>query len=584
MQLRSLAWLLLVSCNAAPGSAPGRVPYACTRNSDCSVGTCNEEFGFCTQTWERSVSLLLEITPQASDPIYGGARFVGIVDRFGFSDAPLAFDVPPRVRVSGSIKSQVCARPNTSTLAATIRFSPQERLWGVPLPDYELHTELTIGNVDYSFAGAIPQGNYDIYVLPDSVGHGDAECGLVPLLYRNQTVGTSLNLDLPVPDKLNLRLPWRTGLERWTVDLIHPLTGDRLSTRTELVGPKDEENSVSVTLSYSPARGPDFIETGAELVRLSPPPGEVAPNVLLERGALELLSPGQGVISGAPEFGERVDVEAWIWARGKTELGAAGSARFTAVELSELLPGLFATFETVADFDPSGLLSAKLYPGQYRVQLFPSPESGLAGFEHLLRVWPEAIRGQAGQVLEAPAGARLRGTLSTNDGALTVPGIQIQAQAALRATTENQFRARPRHALTGSAGDFALEPMDCGECREESGALVDVSVRPDPSTGLPWATLHDVAVFGERELPAIVLPPPLAQRMRLTFGRSPLSGALVRAYVVVDRDHVPIADPLRLPFCRPRLDERCSLTAVQVAETRSDSSGEVLLLLAPGIQ
>ena len=84
----------LAACGVREQATPrGReVPFACDADEDCPGGSCLAEVGICTRGDGRLTKLLFEVTPQASDPIYGGARFLT------FGDISAAPEMSPNVR------------------------------------------------------------------------------------------------------------------------------------------------------------------------------------------------------------------------------------------------------------------------------------------------------------------------------------------------------------------------------------------------------------------------------------------------------------------------------------------------------
>jgi hypothetical protein len=90
----------------------------------------------------------------------------------------------------------------------------------------------------------------------------------------------------------------------WLVDVVHPVTGEVLSNRAtlQLHQPTAGSSEYRASIAYSLVTGSDYTDMGQELVRLSPPEGEVAPVILMHRAGLEVFTPGQARIEGLPAF------------------------------------------------------------------------------------------------------------------------------------------------------------------------------------------------------------------------------------------------------------------------------------------
>src|SRR5688572_20834904 len=140
-----LGFTLLLGAGAAcsvrsePAPLEHPVPFACTTDSDCATGRCLSDFGICTQDPSQLTTFLFEVTPQASDPVYGGARFLTRKDlrledlmaaeARGIPPGWLELNVRPRVPVRGSVLAPpdqdrgTCASRAGSTLPVTLTFT-----------------------------------------------------------------------------------------------------------------------------------------------------------------------------------------------------------------------------------------------------------------------------------------------------------------------------------------------------------------------------------------------------------------------------------------------------------------------------
>jgi hypothetical protein len=303
---------------------------------------------------------------------------------------------------------------------------------------------------------------------------------------------------------------------------------------------------------------------------------------------------------------------------------------------------VIAAFSSSARVDARGEVRAQLLPGKYRIRVTPPGASVvdlglLAGFESTLTVWPDDGGGaaaQAGRVIEVPPAISLEGRVVTASGSperdgqaaraagTAIRGVEVRASSGslnrgacpqplgsqdpaqlacerrraivLRdALAEDPFVPRTRSAHSTGDGRFRVDGLDCGQCRPGSGARFDVSIRPSLEAGLAWQVRHSVDLYTTSSIETFRLPTPAAARLRLTYGgatpaaqSSPraLSGALVRAYVLVDDQSELVRDPRDLVPCVAMPipgGGRCLRSLLQVAEMRSGADGELLLLLPP---
>jgi len=649
-----LCFVLACSVQREATSLQRDVPFACEQDTDCPAGSCLSEFGICTRSSGRLENLLFEVTPQPSDPVYGGARFLTVLD---VSSAPPAGDwielaVRPRVPVTGQVvaapEQQACLRPGQSTLRVALTFTPREQLLGLSLPSYELETTIDENVLENVFRGALPPGRYDVYMRPITAGAGP-DCRAIPQLFRNRSVGlvqgaaARLELVQPPPSTLLLKVTWRASLEGWRLDVVHPVSGEVLSTEAVLHGSDLDPTTgiVEATLNYSRQDPVSTLRPADELVRLRPPDGVAAGTVLFERLGLEAITRGEGSIGDVTRFGAPIRFQAWVWKRDTDDTPVPGLVSFAAVDLDEVNEGVLASFEAAATVDATGQVNANLLPGRYRVRFTPPgaemPNLGLmTSYEKMVTVWPTpAPDMQGGHVIDVPEALDLDGRVvaDTNDIPLrrvdiraapayadrnlcppdmmgmTAPACeQPRAPVLRRALAEDPFIPRTRNGLSDSDGRFTIQGLDCGRCEPDAPTYFDLTVRPDVSTGLPWLVKMSVDPARDKQVLAdnpLRIPMPVARPMRVTYGEPApdagtvaddvieeprttgrLSGALVRVFAILDNQGHLVTHPEGLSECLSvsAPDGRCLQSLIQVAEARTGSDGEFLLLLPPDVE
>jgi hypothetical protein len=651
---------LLLACDVSQEatSLERDVPFACDSDGDCPEGSCLAQFGICTRSDGKLENLLFEVTPQASDPVYGGARFLvveNVASALGEGQRA-TLNVRPRVPVTGRVlvppELESCLWLARSTLPVALTFTPREQLLGLSLPSYEIKTSFDASIVEYVFEGSLPPGSYDVYMLPEyeSLNRQSLsdDCRAIPQIFRNRSIGLgagtgeSLELNQPQPWSLRLTIPWEERLDGWTLDMVHPVTGEVISNVVELrAGDRDANtNTLVATLNYSTAEF-DFIGQAEELVRLAPPRGVAAGTMLFQRSALA-TAPGEGTITNVASFGTPVAFQAWVWKKGETDSPVPGSVAFSSLELDQVDDGVFASFETTAMVDATGQVNVTLLPGRYRVRVTPPAlemvNLGLmAGYETSVTVWADEDGSlQGGHVIEVPPARFLSGQVLADTDGSPLRRVEIRASATdprrnlcpeppddasptcerprapvlQRALAQDPYIPRTRNGLSESDGTYTVDGLDCGRCEREATTPFDLTARPEISTGLPWvvrAGVDPIAETSDSPVAALRIPLPVARPMRVTYGDPirtvgpdkkegtaddpevtwHLSGALVRVFAVLDGEGRVVADPESLPPCisaESPESANCAESLIQVAEARTDSDGGFLLLLPPDLE
>ncbi|MEO8181606.1 MAG: hypothetical protein ABI895_22450 [Deltaproteobacteria bacterium] len=669
--MRWLAWLIsgaAFGCSVLPDTASDapQAPLTCADDSECRDGHCLTAFGVCSQPEGELSRLLFEVTPPASDPVYGGARFLTIADLSaadlkgvpgrGIEAGWIELNVLPRVPVSGSVQApdQAACLSMARTLPVTLTFTPSQRLFGLPVPSYDLTSGFDESTGEYTFRGSLPPGNYDVYMRPDTAALSE-DCIAIPQIFHNQQIGNSmLRLEQQPPAPLQLTILGDDNHDGWVVDMVHPVTGELISNRVRLSAANRDPvtNTLRAKLYYSTEPKPDPPESsdapestdmpevmleGEELVRLTPPPNVAAGTVFLQRSGIELATSGEGQIGDVFKFGKPVQYRAWVWKERAFDSPVPAIVSFAARELDEVADGIPTSFESSARVDPRGQVQVSLLPGRYRVRVTP-PGIDLANLgllsssESSITVWPNELDdpvAQGGHVIEVHAAVYLGGRVVADAGGQPLAGVEVRADAASsiqgacmaptkeqpappcdrrartavlrKALAQDPFIPRTRNALSGSDGGFVIDGLDCSQCEPGAGARFDLSVRPPPEMRLPWLVVRGNDVYlSQTRRSALRVPQPVAHAMRLTYGDPTpiaagsnaggvvpgLAGALIRVYALIDEQTKIVSDAESSIPCVTIPDSpgrRCVQSVLQVAELRSGSDGEFLLLLPPNL-
>jgi hypothetical protein len=667
LRFPTLAATLLVlaaspACNVhlAGDASEGGATNTCERSADCAAGTCR--FGACVAAEGALETLLLEIVPPASAPGIGGVRVLDIADGFSVSRNDLELNLPRVASLRGFLRAydpevqQACLQGAASTLPVRVTFTPRERSIGLSGGTYVATTTLSesrssshpcrdsyaTGMREHDLSVNVPVGRYDIYVEPLEL---DDACAIAPaLLEENLQIeagNVCLKLAASRPEELRVLVEWRgafegvRSLDRWSVDLVHPITGQVLSTRGALSAAsvtttQNDVPAYEVRLWMSPLPGGQK----RELVRLTPPEGAFAPVIQLERSALVAVTPGtsDALIGNLDPFPAPVQLEGWVWRDADFERGrevpVPATVLLTATRLDGIAPGIFASYATAAEVGADGRLVAAVLPGAYRARVVPTVGSGLSAFETVLEVpctrlaaepdrcalreseTPEVV--QAGRVLRVPAAARVTGTVRSALGSEAVEGAMVTGVAGLtrarvcaadaggvcaaspvgvleRALGEDRFAPRGVSALVID-GRFAIDEADCALCQQSEGAIFDFLVRPADGSGFSWGIRSGVVIQGDTELGSIAVPLPTVHRGRVQLPQAdapvPIGGALIRAYAFRLSDGSVTSDA-DLPACNagelePSSD--CIRSVLQVAETRAAADGTFSLFVPASVE
>lgn len=619
---------LLTACSVddldAYADAPGE--NSCQNNSQCGGQQCDARFAACVARQGDLDGVLLEIAPPTSVRGYGGFRFFQEQTDLARSSQDLDVVLPVVTQVTGQLATTDpdalanCPFAGQTTLPARVTFTPTEQVLGLNVVAYQGSTQVADG--EYSFELALPEGEYDVYIEPllevsEDTAIPTEGCLLVPQLSRGIVVSgdrVELTFNQATPLPLDVAVVAPSGFQEWLVDLIHPVTGQVLSTRKALEQATDAAE-YHAAIHYSLVTGTDYASTGQELVRLTPPEGLKEPVVLMSRAGLEVFTPGQAVIENLEPFGGFLDFEVSVVQKGDSDTPVLGTVTFSATKLLDVADGVFTSFEVTAEIDVEGGASARLLPGEYRVRTTPLPDSGYSASETTITVSSSSTEVQR---IEVPRAVELRGRLGLPGGIESLIGTEVFVDPTAlgdscdgsdgatcaprfdpvlsRALAEDPFLPRQAVGLVDEHARFAIDDVDCGACEADNGVLFDVSLRPPQSSRLPWFVKTPVAVAADLDLGVLSLGYPVIHQgqLRVTDAScaSPescvLPGALVSAYVLIDDTGEVVTDPAALPRCTTVANttlsadgSRCVRAALKVAETRADDTGHFELLL-PG--
>jgi hypothetical protein len=580
------------------------VTNTCESDSDCGAGVCSDNQ--CRSRKGSFDTLLLAVTPPTGTSPAAGLQFLTRKEGLSLSGGNLTLSLDAVAQVTGEVtldkyrctpqfddKGAILVTAHDTSIPVVISLTPSAGALGVYSPAAVVQTTL-INSSYFSFALNVPPGDYDVYVQP--LPQDDATCVVPPELQRSLSVAGDkfvLGVPLPEPSSFEFHVTWPAGdgaLNRWTVDMLDPVSGLVISNRAQLAVSAAGKTDYVATVYYLPVLGDTSTLKAQELVRLSPPEDQIAPSVLLQRSALGLFDANKGTLSDLTALPTSVHVYGQVTKMATPEPVAA-TVTLVATKINGIDPGVLASFVRTVSVPKTGLFDLDLLPGSYRVSAIPATDLGSdptsnddstlaeASVDWLVADTPST---QAGKVIELnqalPINGAAFGYRAVGDTLVTpVTTALVQAVASSASTNISVLDQALGQALpvpragTGSvstSGDFSL--------LGDSGTF-DVSVRPLAATGFPWLVMPNVGVgtaaansaganLGTRGLPLPVLYRGTVTQAGSNPDPDPVPGALIRAYVYTLNGEYTS-------------DWSKADSLVQVAETRADQDAAFTLLI-----
>lgn len=595
-----------------PPDAKPSASNTCSESSDCATGSCRD--GVCSARSTQLQALLLELTPPNTQARFRGAPsyYPLRVDPRKGSANEVSIVYPKAVRGDVSL---VFGAADCRPSPVEVSFVPVEMHLGLDVTRYSTISEVGTAIVDkkhvdtHRFAlTGIPEGTYDVY-LEDArlVDNSDRpECEVAPQSIRRLLIGSNesaskyvSNLTQTEARSLRVIVPWSPQFDAWEVDVIHPVTRERLSSRGTLAEPTEASPTASVSLRLSKLAGTDVTGSNQELLRLTPPPGIAAPTITMVLAGLEVFERGEAQVPELGELAAPVKYQVWVW-RSAQGGRVAGTVHFKALSLESIPTGVSATFERREDIGPGGLVEVALPPGKYLARVTPLAGEERAQQETEVTVWlPTGNVGetQGGHVIVVPEASRVHGRVRFGAG-LPPTGTQVLATGlegwpeAFLPQPEESFLRGGNTLVDGD--EFTIGGLSCRGCEGgSSGALYNVVVRPAERSGLPWIVSVGEHIDGpDVQLADLNMELPFVWSGKLmvetSAGPIPLPRFSVRAFALLGKDGQPLAE-VDLPRCNELTSNEvetlpCVARALEVASTRTSTDGAFTLLLPQQIQ
>jgi len=560
----------------------------CVDESECGGGVCDE--GVCKAPAGQFGKLLFEVTAPANAAEFAGVGFL-ISQDISTSGGNLDISLGSVAKVSGSATPTKGGYANcelsygdiaSTTAPVKVTFTPSARLLGLPVEKYVAKSAKSASKGTYEFEANIPPDEYDVYVEPDpdSSAYLPTSCPVVPQLFRVAVdpAEVTLNLTLAPPSELQLDVLWpisqnvgkQLALQDWNVDMIDPTSGRVISAPAKLeatTSPTDPNNQhFTATVEYTAL--PEGAGAGSELVRIKPPEGVSAPTLVMERGALEALTPGKAKVDQLEQLPQPVvlDELTLVDSDGaRLELDNA-AVRFVSTKLDiAAQPGTQAFFERTEQAQAGVVAGVELLPGEYEVYVAPPPDSGFATTTASLTVGTSGPAWQGGKTVTMEPVSDVGGRVLTPggeaaEGATVFPIASPAAITPLQvAVGSKPFPPLAQSGLVGADGQFGFNA--------DPGAF-DLSIRPAEGSDFAWLVRPNVEVqSGTHDLGEMTLPLPVVYQGVVTVpGGVLLPGAKINAYLFLDAGGYTA-------------DRSGASSVVQVGETRTGEDGSFQLFL-----
>ena len=626
---RMTALLVMGLLNQACGSAGNDYP-----GSGGSAGSNN--CVNCVSGQIPYTEFLVEMRPRSSDRDYGGLNYFSTVMASELSTG-LLVENPANLSLSviAPDSAQSCSFLQGRSVPFTVNFTPIQSRLGLSLSQ-TVSTSALVNQAWTADENALSTrhgvtvrtapGYYDIEIVPaiselleEELVSG-SPCYLPPQIFRNVEVlsgEAAVEFKIAEPKQLSVN-GLGAAFEGWQLDVVHPVTGERLSPAITLSGAE------AIQLPLGEVTGPDFMAVGSEVIRLSGPKGSVLPRFWFHRSGVEIFKPLVADLPVVPSVWKPVDYKTKIVDASDDALGLADvKIVFNAIQLSAVPAGVEGTYSTSTTSDENGEISVPLFPGTYSVELIPQQGDGYSnkGIEIEIGDGLDAAVGAATIALSKalkiefsyllPSEIGLQLTLSPSqryrlpcalDASKTsledsVPCFR-QSNAVL-AALQGRNPVAPRARSTTQLGDEVtrdaapIESLDCPECELGKDAWYDLSILSNVSGTSPIYYLRDIRL-NQSGLSSggNSLSPQLSKAISRTVSIgfrgeqtkvSPFSGVGVRLYVPINRegDVLSSTKGLRLCINEPTLSKEAYIEAGinclagyrLVAESSSDDNG-----------
>lgn len=578
----AMAGALLLSaagCNLgfSEDAAPDQQHNICSSSDQCRGGVCLG--GICRAQSTDLGALLLHVTPPSGTPVIAGVGFTSVVEELAFGSGPTGYEINLGAlsMLSGAVVAEDISQENCvddasvsaakdvkdGSIAARMTFIPRARLLGLSVPSYSIDVTDTQSD-SYQLDLHIPPGRYDVYVQPQATLDG---CVLPPYLALDREIEpgrVALDVNLPEPKALRVRvLGSGLDLRGWTIEIVERDSGRRLSNRAPIEQVNDGLEEYTALVAYSQVEGRENAPA-SELVLLAPPDYVTGPSVYVERSVVELFQDGGGLIDQLRTLPRPVTFSARVGI-GKSIDPVPAKVLLLATRLASTGPGTVAAFSRSVETDEkSGLFSAQILPGTYRVVVQPLDDQ-LRPVETEINVSEAEV--QAGKTILIESRNDVTGRLVDFNGQ-PISGVPVVMRAMEQGASPSVLElAQGQQVFVSMATSASTDKNGAFGLKADQGRF-QLSVHPPHDSGYPWFVRLEQEVSADPlGLGKLQLSLPVAVSGVLTssdLGEIPNARIVVYAMLKDGQVVARAADATQV---------------VPVAESRSNENGQFRLLL-----
>ncbi len=557
-----------VSLRSDKSEAP--VTNVCQTELDCGFeGVCVNNA--CLARRGSIDDVLLEVVPDTSSGIAddsalklltltstSGLSFLIPQSGIATNDRERSVHVPAVAHVVGKVQTlredaPSCAfwdNSNPGSIRARVTFRRVGMLDGVAVDD----VRSLIAQVDtfarQAFEARLLASTYDVYVEPSCPSEEP------PLLMTGLDVGSPVDLvkppavlTLPASRQLSGLITRSNGtLKDWTISLVDPRQGRRISTAQQL----GSGSPTNFSLRYRPVVPMDGRDPGSPVIQIAPPSdlssanSSTAPTMYWVLSASDLNGSGKVPLNadGLPTEEQLIEVSGQV--RSPDQKGVMSRLFFFSTSLANSA-GIIANSTVRTDTDEMGHYIIGLLPGDYRVVAVPEPsqkptagdaaDAAVAATDTASR-WAITERrpnftGSVPQAFDISLDEKIALT-----GKVTLAPLDIPAAGAslvFTPTDPGRYGSLVNSLARTLVLPTAPSPIKLDATGEFQIALdpgrYDVTIRPEDGSNYGWWVYpgFEVGAQTERRLNA-TLPLPVAFDGQVLDGAKPVGQALVKVF------------------------------------------------------
>lgn len=574
-----------IGCKIPLGDAPSEQNNTCSTSDDCgadSVCALVSEDSLCISTKADLAGIHMEVRPAVNSVFGANTSFLLDFNVLGVGLQTTEINGPielnPTLPALVSIApGKVSCTADKSSIAAKVEFRRVPTFVGLPEKTYsadpEPDTSDTTTSPSFAFHIDVPPGLYDVYLQPEA----STTCGgapMPPVFIPSMSIAMDTIFRVGVKPARHLtgkiQVPVGTSLDKWEIE-VKDINSGRLISETQVIEHLDASKPAEIDLYYNLTQGV------SPYVRLHPPTNTekpvAAPNMFWDLAALDLQ--GLDVISlSLPNLNVPPrQVEGHVRDVNQTPVLAEVTLQSTGLDGG--VPKN-AVYKVIVETEKDGLFKAEVPPGNYEVKA--RPLNDLDNKSLAIEQWEiHDVEGCfCGRVVTIHDKAVLKGqVLTPTQGPLLAaavvgaPAFPPSFKQPVSQLDRDLLRVpfQPRDA-TGSVknGDLSLA-VDLGSY----DFFYDFSVQTPAESGYPWLVRSRLTVGST------------AEDEQSSIGEVTVAHPVVVTGTIRDPFGTVVSDATVKVWLPVKDSSGSTNSALQIAETSTDSAGRYTLLLPPSI-